>query len=365
MSEARTSTEGAPPGQRPPDGDPTRRDRLEAIARDALRAHGIGPDAALTLLNISENATYAVDDPATGVRSVLRVHRPGYHSRQAIESELAWIAALRADDVVATPEVLATRQGDLVCVGRHADGEERHAVRFAWVPGQEPAGLRLVDDFRALGAVTARLHAHARQWQRPAWFTRFTWDYDTSIGARGHWGRWQDGMAVGAEEHAVLGRLDETLRRRLAAFGSGPDRFGLVHADMRLANLIVDLDHPDQAATASGGDGPSAPDREVTVIDFDDCGFGWYLYDLGSSLSFMEDDPRVPELTDAWVAGYREVGELSAAEVAELPTFVLLRRLLLVAWIGSHADTDLARSMGADFTRGSCDLAEQYLSRFA
>src|SRR3954467_11927531 len=359
MSEALPSTEGVAPGQRPPDGDPARHGRLEAIARDALRAHGIGPDALLTLLNISESATYAVADPATGGRSVLRVHRPGYHSRRAIESELAWIAALRADDIVSSPEVLATRQGAPVCGRRHPQGEERHAVRFAWVPGQEPAGLRLVDDFRALGAVTARLHAHARRWRRPAWFTRFTWDYDTSIGDRGHWGRWQDGMAVGPAEHAALGRLDETLRRRLGAFGTGPDRFGLVHADMRLANLIVDLDDP----ARPGQDGPSAPSREVTVIDFDDCGFGLYLYDLGSSLSFIEDDPRVPELIDAWVAGYREVGSLSEEEVAELPTFVLLRRLLLVAWIGSHRDTELARSMGEDFTRASCDLAEQYLSR--
>ena len=351
------------PGTRPPDGDPAQHARLEAIARDALRWHGIGPDAVLTLLNVSENATYAVDDPATGERSVLRVHRPGYHTRAAIESELAWIAALRAEHVVATPEVLPTGQGELVCVGTHPDGEERHVVRFAWVPGQEPAGLRLVDDFRALGAVTARLHAHARQWRRPAWFTRFTWDYDTSIGERGHWGRWQDGMAVGPAEHAVLARLDDMLRRRLAAFGSGADRFGLVHADMRLANLIVDLD--DHTATGTGLDGPSVPARDVTVIDFDDCGFGWYLYDLGSSLSFIEDDPRVPELVDAWVAGYREVGELSPDEVAELPTFVLLRRLLLVAWIGSHSDTELAQSMGAEYTRGSCDLAEQYLSRFA
>ena len=43
---------------------------------------------------------------------------------------------------------------------------------------------------------------------------------------------------------------------------------------------------------------------------------------------------------------------------------MLLRRLLLVAWIGSHADTDLAREMGAEFTRVSCDLAEGYLGRF-
>ena len=114
---------------------------------------------------------------------------------------------------------------------------------------------------------------------------------------------------------------------------------------MRLANLLVQ----------PGG-------RDVTVIDFDDCGFGWYLYDLGASLSFMEHDPRVPELVDAWVDGYRTVAELDADEVAELATFVLLRRLLLVAWIGSHADTELARSLGPAFTQASCELAEGYLS---
>lgn len=369
MSDAVTTGQDDPavPVRRPPDGDPARHARLEAIARDALRAHGIDADATLTLLNVSENATYTVDDPATGERSVLRLHRPGYHSRTAIDSELAWIAALRAGHVVSTPEVLPTAEGELVAVGRHPDGERRHAVRFAWVPGQQPAGVRLVDDFRALGAITARLHAHARAWRRPAWFTRFAWGYETSIGPRGHWGRWQDGMAVGPEEHAVLARLDAALHRRLAAFGDGPDRFGLVHADMRLANLLV-VDDGGADGVAVGersADGAGRAGSAVTVIDFDDCGFGWYLYDLGSSLSFIEDDPRVPELTDAWVDGYREVGGLTCAEVAELPTFVLLRRLLLVAWIGSHSDTELARSMGAEYTRASCDLAEQYLSRFA
>jgi Ser/Thr protein kinase RdoA (MazF antagonist) len=344
-SDAPAPHPSADPSLRPPDGSPEQRERLELIARSALAGHGIAPDATLTLLNISENATYAIDPPG-GVRSVLRVHRPGYHSRAAIESELAWIDALRADGVVATPAVLPAPDGRRVVAGRHPDGEERHAVRFAWVDGVEPHGARLVDDFRELGEVTARLHAHARSWARPAGFTRFRWDFDTSLGERGHWGRWQDGMAVGPPEREVLGRLADALHDRLAAFGDGPDRFGLVHADMRLANLLVD---------PGGG--------AVNVIDFDDCGFGWFMYDLGSSLSFIEHDPAVPELIDAWVDGYRRVSPLSPAEIDELPTFVMLRRLLLVAWIGSHADTDLARDMGEEFTATSCGLAETFLSR--
>ena len=61
--------------------------------------------------------------------------------------------------------------------------------------------------------------------------------------------------------------------------------------------------------------------------------------------------------------GYRRVAPLAAEDEAEIPTFILLRRLLLVAWIGSHAETDLAQTMGEAYTEGSCTLAEEYLQR--
>ena len=109
------------------------------------------------------------------------------------------------------------------------------------------------------------------------------------------------------EEHALLQRVEETLGRRLAAFGKEPHRYGLVHTDLRAANLIVD-----------GG--------TTTVIDFDDSGFSWYLYDFGGAVAFIEDDPRLDAMAEAWVRGYRRVLDLSSDEVAELPTFVLYRR---------------------------------------
>src|SRR5690606_31533543 len=141
-----------------------------------------------------------------------------------------------------------------------------------------------------------------------------------------------------------LGRLDDELRARLARYGTTPDRYGLIHADLRLANLLVD--------------GP-----DLAVIDFDDCGFGWYMYDLAAALSFIEHDPRVPELIDAWLTGYRTLADLPAEDEAEIWTFILFRRLLLVAWIGSHPAADAARELGAPYTTGTCDLAERYLTR--
>jgi Ser/Thr protein kinase RdoA (MazF antagonist) len=300
-------------------------------------------------MNVSENATFAVDHPGTGERTVLRVHRHGYHDKPDIESELAWLDALREDTDVRTPEVLATTGGQRVLsVPEEGSSAPRYVVHFEFLPGVEPTPTDegLPASFELLGSMTARLHEHATGWRRPPGFTRFSWDYDGAFGAQARWGRWQDGVAVGAGEREVLGRLDATLRARLARFGSAPDRFGLVHADLRLANLLQDRD-------------------QTYVIDFDDCGWGWFLYDFGSAVSFFEDDPRIPELTDAWVRGYRRIRALSVEEEAEIPTFVLMRRLLLVAWIGSHAGTELARSMGADYTAGSCALAEDFLTRFA
>ena len=79
-------------------------------------------------------------------------------------------------------------------------------------------------------------------------------------------------------------------------------------------------------------------------------------------MSFFEHAPEVPGLVDSWLAGYRRVGELSAEDEAEIWTFILFRRLLLIAWIGSHAGVDIAAELGAGYTRDSCDLAERYLS---
>jgi Ser/Thr protein kinase RdoA (MazF antagonist) len=72
----------------------------------------------------------------------------------------------------------------------------------------------------------------------------------------------------------------------------------------------------------------------------------------------------VPGLIESWKTGYRRVIDLPKADEAEIPTFVMLRRLLLVAWIGSHSETDLAKSMGLPYTEGTMGLCEYYLKKF-
>jgi len=327
-------------------------DRVEEVARRALARYGAPPDARVTLINVSENATFRVDGLPAGLSrnpegtAILRVHRLGYHSRAAIESELAWLEALRRDAGVRTPAVLPALDGSRVVTVPDPGAEPRNCVMFEFLPGAEPPEESMVEGFEPLGALTARMHEHARAWRRPPGFTRFHWDYDAALGSEARWGRWQDGVGVDGEARELLSRLDATLRERLARYGRGPGRYGLIHADLRSANLLVD----------------AAGYGEAGVIDFDDCGFGWFMYDLAAAVSFIEHHPRVPEMIESWVRGYRSVRELPREDEAEIWTFIMLRRLLLVAWIGTHTGVQIARELGAGYTAGTCELAERYLN---
>lgn len=317
--------------------------RLEDRLRGALPAWGLDEDVDLALLTISENATFRA---RTGTRGdmIFRVHRPDYHTRDEIGSELAWISALRDHGGLSTPAPIPLLDGSLIA-DVDDDGHTRHVVAFDFVPGREPAPE---DDlgpwFRELGRVHARLHAHAEGWRRPPGFVRKVWNFQTTLGATPLWGDWRAGLGLDAAGRALLEKTATALAVRLAAYGEGSDRFGLIHADLRLANLLVD-------------------GERLNLIDFDDCGFSWFLYDFAAAISFIETDPQVPDLLANWFAGYRETRALSAEDEAMMPVFVMLRRILLTAWIASHAETPTAEAMGVPYTHGTLDLAEAFLTR--
>lgn len=316
--------------------------RDDVVSVEALAHYGFSDRVRHELINLSENATYRVDDPGTGRTGILRVHRQDYHSLRAIQSELDWLTALRAETDVRTNIIVPTRTGDRVYV-TEVDGTERYAVMFEVMYGKEPDGRVLhATSFRTLGEITAQLHLHSRSWTPPEGFRRFSWDWDHTLGGSPRWGRWQDGIDITDADVELFGQAAEIIRQRVADFGAGPDRFGLVHADLRLANLLVDGDL-------------------VNVIDFDDCGHSWFMYDFGTAVSFIEHDARLPEWQAAWIEGYRSVAPLTQEDIGMLPTFVMLRRLLLVAWMGSHSHAKEVQEQGAAFTAGTRGLARRYV----
>lgn len=316
---------------------------IDALANASLRLWPLPANARARRINVSENVTYLVE--SDDGKAILRVHREGYHTDRAIECELAWSKAVRADTAIRTPAWRVGRDGKAIQVMSHGDLPPRRMVMFDFVDGVAPREDQdLTPAFRQLGAIAAEMHFHAIAFRRPSPFQRLRWDLDAVFGASPTWGDWRAGPHVDAAVRDVLERAETDVVSCLSEYGHAPHRFGLIHADMRLANLIL------------GPDGP-------VLIDFDDCGFGWFLFDFAAAISFIEDSPQIPALREAWLSGYQAIRQLSAPDIKVIDSLVMLRRLSLLAWIGSHIEAPEPQALAADFAADTATLAEAYLSR--
>jgi len=316
---------------------------LEGLARAALPRFGLAADAPVALLHYRENAVFRVDDPAEGRPFALRVHRAGYRTAQEIRSELAFMDALR-EEGVATPRARPGVGGDPVqTVAVPGLAAPRDVDVLSWIEGAPldvGAGERA---YRLLGATCARIQARGRRWTPPADFRRPTWDAPALVGKRALWGDYAELAVLTPEQRALLDRAAALVFRRLDAFGRGADRFGLTHGDLMPDNVLLQ-------------------DGVPHVIDFDDCGFSWYLYDLATLLAVKALDPDRNAARDAWVEGYRSEAPLPEAHLLELETLVMARGLLLIGWTHTRRETKTARLLTGAVVALACGQAEKLLA---
>jgi len=305
-------------------------------ATTALHGYGLG-DAESVLLSLRENAVFRVTSP-DGQRKVLRLCRPGYRTIDEIRSEVAWVTALHDDQIVAVPAVYPNLAGELVHTFLQ-DGIVQAAVLTEYVDGREPTLDDATEVFISLGRLSAQLHAHGAAWLRPEGWTRPIWDIDALVGPGARWGDWRLSRHLTVETASLFTRAELQIRRRLNGPGSDALTTTLVHADLHPGNLL-------------------SHDRGLTLIDFDDCGTSWPLWELACAIVNGALDPN---LADHWLAGYVSVRELSAADLDTAGSLIMLRTMMVIGWLESHRHA-IPDGQAAELVDASTDLAQAYLA---
>jgi len=297
-------------------------------AEAALAAFPIEP-AGIEPVSLSENATFRVVDRRDGSVYVLRLHRPWYHSHEELLSERVWMRALSAAGI-SVPRGVRSHDGrDYVQVDVAHNSERRWAGVTHWIEGElllkvmrESADLAVIAaHFQRLGAMTARLHNQSSVWLVPPGFRRQSLDVEGLMGEQPFWGRFWEHRRLSADESALLLRARDRMRDVLQRLGQDRAIYGLIHADLHPANLLVQGDR-------------------LTVIDFDDCGFGWHLYDIAVAFVHHQDAADFPVLQQSFIDGYRTERPLPDSMVALLPAFRLIRGMAQIGWFHQRPELD-------------------------
>ena len=314
---------------------------IDELALAAVDLWG-GAVATPRLINQRENAVFEVT-LNSGQRGALRLHRVGYHSKAEILSELIWTEGLSKRGFP-VPEPVASTTGALV--------EEMSGGQFVtlikWVDGspigesEVPLNGTLDDQislYKDVGETLALMHKLTDEIVFPDDFTREKWDRDGLVGDSPLWGKYWQHKALTQEESTLL--LVARDKARAVLDGIKDLDYGLVHADALRENVFK---------------GPAG----LTLIDYDDSGFGYRMYDLTTSLTQSLDDDNYDDLRTAIIDGYSRIRPLSDRDANLFLMFSMLRTFSSVGWTMPRMTADNPKN--AKYIARAIRLARQFLN---
>ena len=311
--------------------------------RDALIHWGLDPTN-IAVASQSENIVYKIT--TTEGAFAYRIHRPGYHTLDELIAEREWTKALSKAGFL-LPETRPTQSGEYY-LPVTVNGGIRYAEIIEWLEGcslrelgeRDPGIESILAQLALLGAMMAKLHNHSEQWRHSASFVRHKLDIDGFFGDSPFWGRYWDSPGITPEQKALLLSTQENIIKELKALGKSQDVYGMIHADLHDENILVAND-------------------KMYLIDLDDAGFGWHLYDIAVALHTHAFGENFERIQAAFLDGYQQYRPLSNEHIKLIPMFLHIRTRALIGW--QTARPELKEEARVKFLIDhACREADQY-----
>ena len=359
----------------------------------------------MKLLNFTENATYSIE--ADGMpKIIMRVHRLDYAKLNTIRTELQWLLDLKKETNLSLATPIPSTNGLYVeTIDTPEMKEERNVVCFEFAKGSAPkdssdsnegvgnliSKIDKIPDkitiplfkkaavlyaqigklnskspltdadrklYQQVGAIAASIHKQSKSWSYPAFYERMEWNFDGTFGKK--WNNfygvsYRSPKWLSKEDIGILDLCVDFIDKRLKAYGKEPDRYGMIHSDLRTANLLKE-------------------GETITVLDFDDCGKGWYMYDIAGAVALMEHRPDLKEIVNEVVNGYQTILPISKEDHNEIMTFILMRRIGMLQSLigrigcvmgGSGEAAELTPEILAFYAKGTVVMAKDYIKAYA
>lgn len=296
--------------------EPRIKDRFnDDILNEARLRYGIQPSK-LKLLNGFESFIYefTLDDE----NYILRIGHSLRRTSNLISGEVEWINYL-AKGGASVAQAIYSGEGNLVETIDDGQGGQFLATAFIRAPGGPPGKESWAPTlFRQYGRLIGRMHALSKNYQpsKPE-IKRPEWDDPLMI----------DMVSWLPSSESLAIKRYEVLKKYLDNMPRDVQNYGLVHQDAHAGNIFVDQH------------------GHITLFDFDDCTYSWYVNDISIVLFYAltgRDDAAefIPKFMGSFLGGYVEENDLNLSSLMEIPQFLKLREIDLYAVIHRSFDVN-------------------------
>ncbi len=296
--------------------------RLRIMAEAVLQKYPVKVRR-LDFIHHGENATFKVHTRDGDY--LLRLHRDGYHTKDAILEELNWMQKLFEQTQIHVQNPVYSVDNNLVET-QHAKSfaNPRHCDLLEWREGQiRYKGIK-INHFYSIGKLLAELHnstENIKVKHRKYWLPeKLVGKTNTKLGDLA------EIKSLFKKEFPLLDKCRAQVLKELQAYAKhNQQKQRLIHADLHFGNMIWHK-------------------NTLTPIDFDDCGLGFQAYDLAvvlyasGGLYKKDQKKEITAAYDKMIEGYTSIRNLSAADIRIIPNFILARRIAMLGWLHQRRD---------------------------
>ena len=262
---------------------------------------------------------------------ILRIGHSSRRSINLIRGEVEWTNYLSAGGASVARAVPAA-SGLMVESVEDGSGGDFLATAFDKAPGTPPKREMLNSElYVRYGKLLGRMHTLSREY-RPSneeW-KRMDWNDPQMLDAQ-NW--------LGSDNEVTLEKYWQ-LRSHLDSLPLHDQDYGLIHQDAHYGNFFID------------------ENGQITLFDFDDCCYSWFINDIAIVLFYAvigQDDEETftRDFMANFLRGYRQENDLDSEWLMEIPRFLKLREIDLYAVIHRSFDVDnLDNAWVANYMRG-------------
>lgn len=284
----------------------------ESVLESAAARYGV-PNGALRLLGGFQSYIYEFEHQ--GQARILRISHTAHRSIAQVHGEAAWINYL-VDRGIPAARVVPAPDGALVQMLPAREGAFI-AAAFERAPGtrvsHDALGPAL---YRQMGILMGRMHVLTQDYVPPTLaYRRPTWhDQAAGFAAR----------CLPDSEQVAIDKFDAELAY-LQTLPTERESYGLAHTDVHLGNIHIH-------------------DGQLTLFDFDDCQYTWFVDDIAialfyATLSAKNDQERLAlaqSFLPPFLEGYYQAHWLAPKWFAQIPHFLKVREIGVYAAIHAH-----------------------------